>query len=58
MQNCFSLTRGSMSGPANTVFLGLIFVAVALLLAMRSRALQILHHGRRFARVMLGDGQS
>jgi hypothetical protein len=54
MQDWFSLTHGSMSRPANTVFLALLFVAVALLLALRSRALTLLRHCRRFARVMLG----
>lgn len=54
MQDWFSLTRGSMSRPANTVFLVLLFVAVALLLALRSRALTFLRHGRQFATVMLG----
>ena len=54
MQDWFSLAHGSMSRPANTVFLALLFVAVALLLALRSRALALLRHGRRFAKVMLG----
>ncbi len=54
MQDCFSLARGHMSRPANTVFLALLFVAAALLLAMRSRALPLLRHGRQFATVMLG----
>lgn len=54
MQDWFSLARGSMSRPANTVFLVLLFVAVAILLAMRSVALPLLHHGRQFATVMLG----
>jgi hypothetical protein len=54
MQDYFSLAHGSMSRPANTVFLALLFVAVAILLAMRSGALTLLHHGRRLATVMLG----
>ena len=54
MQDWFSLAHGSLSRPANTVFLALLFVAVAILLAMRSRALRFLRHGRRFATVMLG----
>jgi hypothetical protein len=54
MQDWFSLAHGSMSRPANTVFLALLFVAVAILLAMRSRALTVLRHGRQFATVMLG----
>ncbi len=54
IQDCFSLTFGSMSRPANSAFLALLFVAGAFLLAMRSRALPLLHKGRRFARVMLG----
>jgi hypothetical protein len=54
MWDWFSLTHSSISRPANTVFLGLLFVAVAILLAMRSRALTLLRHGRQFATVMLG----
>jgi hypothetical protein len=54
MQDWFSLAHGSMPRPANTVFLALLFVAVALLLAMHSRALTLLRHGRQFATVMLG----
>ncbi|HTC74480.1 MAG TPA: sulfatase-like hydrolase/transferase [Edaphobacter sp.] len=54
MQDCFSLTFGHMSRQANGVFLALLIVVGALLLAMRSRALPLLHQGRRFARVMLG----
>ena len=54
MQDCFSLAYGSISRPANTVFLVIVLVAAALLLTMRSRALTLLHHGRRLARVMLG----
>jgi hypothetical protein len=54
MQDCFSLTIGHMSRPANAVFLAFLLVAVASLLAMRSRAATLLRHGRRFARVMLG----
>ena len=54
MQDWFLLTHGSMSRPANTVFLVFLFVAAALLLTMRSHALTVLHHGRRLARVMLG----
>src|SRR5258705_6124997 len=54
MQDCFSLAFGSMSRPANAVFLALLFVAVAMLRAMRSHALTLVRHGRQFARVMLG----
>src|SRR5260370_5075518 len=54
MQDWFSLTRGSISRPANAVFLALLFVAVAILLAMRSHALTLLRRGRRLATVMLG----
>jgi hypothetical protein len=54
MQDCFSLAFGSMSRLGNAVFLVLLLVAVAILLAMRSRALTLLRHGRQFARVMLG----
>jgi hypothetical protein len=54
MQDWFSLAHSSMSSPANTVFLALLFVAIAILLAMRSRALTLLRHGRQFATVMLG----
>jgi hypothetical protein len=54
IQDWFSLTHDSMYRPANTVFLALLFVAVAILLAMRSRALALLRHGRQFATVMLG----
>ena len=54
MQDWFSLAHGSMSRPANAVFLALLFIAVAILLAMRSRALTLLRHGRQFATVMLG----
>lgn len=54
MQDCFSLARGTMSRPANAVFLALLFVAAALLLAMRSRAVPLLYQGKRFATVMLG----
>ena len=54
MQDWFCLAHGSMSRPANTVFLALLFVAIAILLAMRARALTLLRHGRQFGRVMLG----
>jgi Sulfatase len=54
MQDCFSLTIGHMSRPANAVFLALFLVAVASLLAMRSRAATLFRHGSKFARVMLG----
>jgi hypothetical protein len=54
MQDWFSLIHGTMDRPANTVFLVLLFVAIAILLAMRSRALTLLRHGRQFATVMLG----
>jgi len=54
MQDRFSLTHGSASRTANPVFLALLFVAVAILLALRSRALTLLRHGRQFATVMLG----
>jgi hypothetical protein len=54
MQDCFSLAFGSMSRPANAVFLALLFVALAMLLAMRSHAPTLVRHGRQFARVMLG----
>ncbi len=54
MQDCFSLAFGRMSRPASIVFLVVLVVLVALLLAMRSRALPLLCRGRRFARVMLG----
>jgi hypothetical protein len=54
VQDWFSLTHGSMSRTSNTVFLALLFIAVAILLAMRSRALTLLRHVRRLATVMLG----
>jgi hypothetical protein len=54
MQDWISLTHGSMYRPADIVFLALLFVAVAILLAMRSRALALLRHGRQLATVMLG----
>ena len=54
MQDCFFLAYGSMSHLANMVFLVFLLVAAALLLTMCSRALTLLHHGRRLARVMLG----
>jgi hypothetical protein len=54
MQDCFSLAFGSMSRPANAVFPVLLLIAVAILLAMRSRAVTLLRKGRQFARVMLG----
>jgi Sulfatase len=54
MQDCFSLAHGSTSHPASIVFLVLLLGAAALLWTMRSRALTLLHHGRRLARLMLG----
>jgi hypothetical protein len=54
MQDWFSLAHSSMSRRANIVFLVLLFLAVALLLALRSRAWMLLRHGRQFATVMLG----
>jgi hypothetical protein len=54
IQDWFSLIHGSMSRLADAVFFALLFVAVATLLAMPSRALTLLRHGRQLATVMLG----
>jgi len=54
MQDCFVLTWGHISHHANLVFLALLFIAAAILLAIRPRALQLLHRGKRFGTVMLG----
>ena len=53
MQDWFSLLNGSMSRSANIVFLVVLSIAIATLLALRSRAWTLLRHGRRLATVML-----
>ncbi len=53
VQDWLSLSNSSLSRSANIVFLVLLSIALAVLLAFRSRALALLRRGRHLATVML-----